>query len=205
VAHVFDVTRRPSAGSSRQRISYPLCRCKRTHPAALANRPDLSSQPFGALSDRGKHHGEIYSQRCPSTNAVGSSRSSPLTARRRRAANPSPCAAREMCTSLMSMLRRSAEDYVSEDWSAVAKAVNERLTELGLNQRELAERSHQQTRSTTPETVCPPAWPRSRISCTRSPSASMRSNVRSARSSDSSVIAAWAGHSVAILPQVYAK
>jgi transcriptional regulator with XRE-family HTH domain len=40
------------------------------------------------------------------------------------------------------MLRRSAEEYVSEDWSAVAKAINERLTELGLNQRELAERSH---------------------------------------------------------------
>lgn len=31
---------------------------------------------------------------------------------------------------------------MSEDWSAVAKAINERLTELGLNQRELAERSH---------------------------------------------------------------
>lgn len=42
----------------------------------------------------------------------------------------------------MSMLRRSAEEYVSEDWSAVAKAINERLTELGLNQRELAERSN---------------------------------------------------------------
>lgn len=43
---------------------------------------------------------------------------------------------------LMSMLRRSAEEYVSEDWSAVAKAINERLTELGLNQRELSERSN---------------------------------------------------------------
>jgi transcriptional regulator with XRE-family HTH domain len=42
----------------------------------------------------------------------------------------------------MSMLRRSAEEYVSEDWSAVAKAINERLTELGLNQRELSERSN---------------------------------------------------------------
>jgi transcriptional regulator with XRE-family HTH domain len=31
---------------------------------------------------------------------------------------------------------------VSEDWSAVAKAINERLTELGLNQRELSERSN---------------------------------------------------------------
>jgi len=41
----------------------------------------------------------------------------------------------------MSMLRRSAEEYVSEDWSAVSKAINERLTELGLNQRELAQRA----------------------------------------------------------------
>lgn len=31
---------------------------------------------------------------------------------------------------------------MSEDWLAVAKAINERLTELGLNQRELAARSH---------------------------------------------------------------
>jgi transcriptional regulator with XRE-family HTH domain len=31
---------------------------------------------------------------------------------------------------------------VSEDWSAVSKAINERLTELGLNQRELAERAN---------------------------------------------------------------
>ena len=30
---------------------------------------------------------------------------------------------------------------MSEDWSAVAKAINERMTALGLNQRELAERS----------------------------------------------------------------
>lgn len=40
------------------------------------------------------------------------------------------------------MFRRTAEEYVSEDWAAVAKAINERLTELGLNQRELAERSN---------------------------------------------------------------
>jgi transcriptional regulator with XRE-family HTH domain len=40
------------------------------------------------------------------------------------------------------MLRRSAEEYVSEDWAAVARAINERLTEIGLNQRELAERSN---------------------------------------------------------------
>jgi hypothetical protein len=31
---------------------------------------------------------------------------------------------------------------VPEDWAAVAKAVNERVTELGWRQRELAERSH---------------------------------------------------------------
>jgi hypothetical protein len=30
---------------------------------------------------------------------------------------------------------------VSEDWSVVAKAINERMTELGVNQRELANRS----------------------------------------------------------------
>ena len=30
---------------------------------------------------------------------------------------------------------------MSEDWSTVAKAINERMTALGLNQRELAERS----------------------------------------------------------------
>ncbi len=29
-----------------------------------------------------------------------------------------------------------------EDWAAVAKAINERVTELGWRQRELAERSH---------------------------------------------------------------
>ncbi len=31
---------------------------------------------------------------------------------------------------------------MSEDWAAVAKAINERVTELGWRQRELAERSH---------------------------------------------------------------
>ncbi len=31
---------------------------------------------------------------------------------------------------------------MSEDWSAVAKAINERVNELGWRQRELAERSH---------------------------------------------------------------
>jgi hypothetical protein len=42
---------------------------------------------------------------------------------------------------LMSALRRSAEEWVSEDWAAVAKAINERVNELGWRQRELAERS----------------------------------------------------------------
>ena len=31
---------------------------------------------------------------------------------------------------------------MTEDWAAVAKAINERMHELGLRQRELAERSH---------------------------------------------------------------
>jgi transcriptional regulator with XRE-family HTH domain len=31
---------------------------------------------------------------------------------------------------------------VSDDWAAVAEAINERVTELGWRQRELAERSH---------------------------------------------------------------
>jgi transcriptional regulator with XRE-family HTH domain len=42
---------------------------------------------------------------------------------------------------LISALRRSAEEWVSEDWAAVAKAINERVNELGWRQRELAERS----------------------------------------------------------------
>jgi transcriptional regulator with XRE-family HTH domain len=35
----------------------------------------------------------------------------------------------------------SAEEYVVEDWAAVAGAISRRMTELGLNQRELIERS----------------------------------------------------------------
>ncbi|MCU1687727.1 MAG: transcriptional regulator, xre family [Amycolatopsis sp.] len=41
----------------------------------------------------------------------------------------------------MSALRRTTEEWVSEDWAAVAKAINERVNELGWRQRELAERS----------------------------------------------------------------
>jgi hypothetical protein len=43
---------------------------------------------------------------------------------------------------LISAPRWSAEEYVSEDWAAVAKAISARMTELGLNQRELAQRAH---------------------------------------------------------------
>ena len=43
---------------------------------------------------------------------------------------------------LISALRRSAEESVTEDWAAVAKAINMRVRELGWRQRELAERSH---------------------------------------------------------------
>lgn len=43
---------------------------------------------------------------------------------------------------LISAQRRSAEEYVSEDWAAVAKAISQRLVELGWRQRELAQRSH---------------------------------------------------------------
>jgi hypothetical protein len=37
--------------------------------------------------------------------------------------------------------RWSAEEYVVEDWAAVARAISRRMTELGINQRELIERS----------------------------------------------------------------
>jgi transcriptional regulator with XRE-family HTH domain len=33
------------------------------------------------------------------------------------------------------------EEYLVEDWAAVARAISQRVTELGLNQRELIERS----------------------------------------------------------------
>ena len=41
----------------------------------------------------------------------------------------------------MSALRRTTEEWVSEDWAAVAKTINERVQALGWKQRELAERS----------------------------------------------------------------
>ncbi len=37
--------------------------------------------------------------------------------------------------------RWSTEEYVAEDWMAVARAISQRMTELGINQRELIERS----------------------------------------------------------------
>ncbi len=37
--------------------------------------------------------------------------------------------------------RWSTEEYVAEDWMAVAQAISQRMTELGINQRELIERS----------------------------------------------------------------
>lgn len=49
--------------------------------------------------------------------------------------------AAESRVALVSALRRSAEGYVSEDWAAVAGAINQRMTELGLSQRELIARS----------------------------------------------------------------
>jgi transcriptional regulator with XRE-family HTH domain len=49
--------------------------------------------------------------------------------------------AAESRVALVSPSRRSAEGYVSEDWAAVARAINQRLTELELSQRELIARS----------------------------------------------------------------
>src|SRR5918997_6065425 len=37
--------------------------------------------------------------------------------------------------------RWSAEAYVMEDWAAVSRAISQRMAELGINQRELIERS----------------------------------------------------------------
>jgi hypothetical protein len=47
-----------------------------------------------------------------------------------------------MAPALLSALGRSTEGYVSEDWAAVGRAVTERMTELGLTQREVTQRSH---------------------------------------------------------------
>jgi predicted transcriptional regulator len=41
----------------------------------------------------------------------------------------------------MSTKRRRAEEWVAEDWSAVARAINQRVDELGMTQRTLAARA----------------------------------------------------------------
>lgn len=43
---------------------------------------------------------------------------------------------------LPSAFEESAEEYVSDNWAAVAKAINARLKQLGWRQHELVERSH---------------------------------------------------------------
>jgi transcriptional regulator with XRE-family HTH domain len=43
---------------------------------------------------------------------------------------------------LTSAREQSAEGCVAENWAAVAEAINDRMTELGWRQRELADRSH---------------------------------------------------------------
>lgn len=50
-------------------------------------------------------------------------------------------AAKGMHLALISAPRRTTEESVSENWAGVAKAINERADELGLKQRELADRS----------------------------------------------------------------
>jgi transcriptional regulator with XRE-family HTH domain len=50
------------------------------------------------------------------------------------------CAA-ECDQGLISAARRTTEEWVTEDWAAVSKAMNERMAELGMKQRELAELS----------------------------------------------------------------
>jgi hypothetical protein len=49
---------------------------------------------------------------------------------------------RGITIALVSAPRRSAEEWVTEDWAAVAVAINQRATELGLRQIDLVERSH---------------------------------------------------------------
>jgi len=49
---------------------------------------------------------------------------------------------RGITVALVSAPRWSAEEYVTEDWVAVANAIKERVNELGWRQRELAQRSH---------------------------------------------------------------
>ena len=48
---------------------------------------------------------------------------------------------RGITLALLSARRRTAEEYVAEDWTAVATAINQRAAELGLRQVDLVERS----------------------------------------------------------------
>lgn len=43
---------------------------------------------------------------------------------------------------LLSVARRSAEEWVTDDWAAIANAINQRVADLGLSQRDVIERSH---------------------------------------------------------------
>jgi hypothetical protein len=47
----------------------------------------------------------------------------------------------ETPSALLSPAGRSAEEWVTEDWAAVSKAINQRLADLDMSQRELIERS----------------------------------------------------------------
>lgn len=47
-----------------------------------------------------------------------------------------------MGPAILSAPRRSAEEYVTDDWAAVARAIKQRAAELDLRQRDLIERSH---------------------------------------------------------------
>lgn len=49
---------------------------------------------------------------------------------------------RKAHSGLISAPRRSTEEYVAQDWAAVAKAIDSRLAELGLRQQQLAQRAH---------------------------------------------------------------
>jgi len=60
----------------------------------------------------------------------------------RNADAPSRELVRRFVIALTSAPRRSAEEYVTEDWTAVANAINQRMVALGMSQRELVARSH---------------------------------------------------------------
>jgi hypothetical protein len=51
------------------------------------------------------------------------------------------CSDASVAPALLFAARWSAEEYVTEDWMVVAQAIRQRMTELGINQRESIERS----------------------------------------------------------------